>query len=985
MTDAELVHRARAGDLVAFGRLVERHRGAVQGLAYHWTGRSADAEDIAQEAFITAYLKLAQLRDAARFAAWMRLLTLNHCRRWKERRKPMETLDEAEPAAPGPSPAEELERMEERDLVTRSLRRLSDNNRLVLTLHYLGDMGYSQIAHFLDLSVNAVAARMHRARKQLEESLMQTVSDSLRNEGLDDDFTRKVLEQAQSRAKETQSQWHRDAFLVSVEKGLEAARQLADDEAQIEMLSLLGDAGSSWLADSEKAVESYTAALDVARRNGDSAEVIRLLAALYSAHLRHGQWEFLHDRAAEALEACRAAGDLTGQAQAQAALDLAAELPDAWSPDEPGGYALAAFPIIGGPDGLAFDDLVAQRRYSWGCPSRCAALMHLYRPRRVLGPDLSLGCQWEDQVCREHDGMSWALRANEGELMARSQIESADDSVVVSAGRFVSCLKVITEIVPRGGGTAREYATRSYCGTRTAWFAHGVGLVKLRHIDQNHTEWLVQLTAHSEPHGEDYFPVDLGRHWQYEHAEGWKLENGFTDTCRVVTAGDGLTWLSSATWARRRSAAGVKEWLERRLDMERDADDEEEQIATLVSMARFTEDEEYASRCRRQQAEVLGRQLDRARTKGDLEAQSAALNRMAGCDLDGVQARACLEELADVSRRQGDGWGELTARQGLERLADEDRAGLETRFLREQLALAGDLGDPRRLDEALSRLAYHLLDNREYAEAARRFEEHAEAIATEGDVVRTAGSISWAELARALDADPDEASAYRHGDGHLIEKEGALESTGSSRIRHSQQFPPTPVRTPMTDLLWLTPFDGLMLLNGEVGESQTDWYTSSLAGISESMRKTCTLKSTQEEIEVAAGHFGTCALVESVICTSEEDRPVEYEELEVARGYFAGTKQVWFARGAGMVRLEYRHSNGFTTVAELVDYSVEDQADAYLPLALGNRWRYRWQDQESGVRFEDVLRVAAHGDDQWELAFVTSATPGPVAEKSLSS
>ena len=108
MTDAELVHRARAGDLVAFGRLVERHRGAVQGLAYHWTGRSADAEDIAQEAFITAYLKLAQLRDAARFAAWMRQLTLNHCRRWKERRKPMETLDEAEPAAPGPFPAEEL-------------------------------------------------------------------------------------------------------------------------------------------------------------------------------------------------------------------------------------------------------------------------------------------------------------------------------------------------------------------------------------------------------------------------------------------------------------------------------------------------------------------------------------------------------------------------------------------------------------------------------------------------------------------------------------------------------------------------------------------------------------------------------------------------------------------------------------------------------------------------------------------------------------
>ncbi|MFC1525805.1 RNA polymerase sigma factor [Candidatus Latescibacterota bacterium] len=548
MTDTELVHQTRDGDLQAFGRLVERHRGAVQGLAYHWTGSFPDAEDIAQEAFITAYLKLGQLRDEARFAAWMRQLTLNHCRRWKERRKPMETLDEADPAASGPSPAEELERAEQRDLVTRSLRRLSDNSRLVLTLHYLGDMSYSQIGHFLDLSVNAVAARMHRARKQLEESLMQTVSDSLRQEGLDDDFTRKVLEQAQRRARETQSQWDRDAFLVSVDKGLEAARQLEDGQAQIEMLSLLGDAGSSWLADSDKAVESYTSALDIARQNGDSAEEIRLLAALYSAHVRHGQWDGLHERASQALQASEAAGDLAGQAQARAALDLAEELPQVWSPEEPGGYAFAAFPVVSGPEGLTFADLVAQRRYSWGCPSRCAALMHLYRPRRILGRDLSPGSEWEDRVAPEREGMSWGLR--EDELTAASKAETDDDAVVVPAGRFASCLKVTTEIAPPEGDRARDHATRSYCGTRTAWFARGVGLVKLRHLDQNDTEWLVQLTAHGGPGSEDYFPLDLGRHWQYEHAEGWELENIFTDICRVVGAGDGVTWFSSATWAR---------------------------------------------------------------------------------------------------------------------------------------------------------------------------------------------------------------------------------------------------------------------------------------------------------------------------------------------------------------------------------------------------------------------------------------------------
>ena len=975
MTDAELVRRTRSGDLPSFGQLVARHRGAVQGLAYDWTGSFPEAEDIAQEAFISAYLKLGQLRDPTRFAAWMRQLTINHCRRWKQRRKPMVELDEAGCAATGPSPAEELERTEERELVTRSLRRLSDSSRLVLTLHYLGDMSYRQIAHFLDLTVNAVSARMYRARKQLEESLMQTVGNSLRQEGLDDDFTRKVLEQAQRRARETQSQWHRDAFLVSVDKGLEAARQLEDGKAQVEILSLLGEAGASWLADYGRAVDSYAAALDIARQSGDSGEEIRLLEALYSAHVRHGQWDALRDRATEALEACGTAGGLAGQARAQAALDLAAELPEVWSPAEPGGYALAAFPVTAGAEGLAFADLKAQRNYSWGCPSRCAALMHLYRPRRILAPDLSSSSQWEDRVVHESDGMSWGIQGDGDELLARSRVESTDDVVVVPAGRFASCLKVITEIAPAGGGTSPDFSTRSYCGTRCAWFARGVGLVKLRHGDQNDTEWLVQLVCHGGPGGADYFPLTPGSHWRYEWGEGWDLKDVFTDVCRVVGSGDGVTWLSSATWARERSAAEVHEGLARRLRMERGADDLEGQIATLESLARSSEDEEDAARYRRRQAEVSERQLSRARDEGDLAAQAAALDRIARCCLDEERCRACLEELVEIRRRLGDRFGELGARQALERLAEEDADRLQGKHLEERLALAEKLEDRHRLAEALGELADHHLAAGEFTEAARRFEEHAETIATEGDVGRIATSISRAELARALETDVDEELVYRLGDGHLIEKEGVLECTGSSRSGYSEQFPPAPVRTPMADLLWMNLFDGLALLGGEVGKSQTDWHNSSLGGGSESMRVTCTLRSKQEEVEVAAGRFEACALVETVISTSEEDRPMESEELEVARGYFGGSKRVWSAPGVGVVRLEYSHANGFTTLAELVDYSVKTQAEAYLPTALGNRWRYRWQDQESGVRFEDVFRLAAHRDGQWELAFVTSARP----------
>ena len=92
--DAELIQQTLAGNVQSFGQLVDRHRGAVQGLAYHWIGRFEDAEDVTQDTFVTAYLKLGELRRPECFVAWLRQLTLNHCRKWKKRQKPMTPFEE---------------------------------------------------------------------------------------------------------------------------------------------------------------------------------------------------------------------------------------------------------------------------------------------------------------------------------------------------------------------------------------------------------------------------------------------------------------------------------------------------------------------------------------------------------------------------------------------------------------------------------------------------------------------------------------------------------------------------------------------------------------------------------------------------------------------------------------------------------------------------------------------------------------------------
>jgi RNA polymerase sigma-70 factor, ECF subfamily len=96
-TDRELVARVRGGDREAFGDLVDRYRDMVYGLGYHLTHDFEAARDLAQEAFVQAYLKLDQLRDADRFAGWLRQIATNLHRNQRRRREVATVaLEEAE-------------------------------------------------------------------------------------------------------------------------------------------------------------------------------------------------------------------------------------------------------------------------------------------------------------------------------------------------------------------------------------------------------------------------------------------------------------------------------------------------------------------------------------------------------------------------------------------------------------------------------------------------------------------------------------------------------------------------------------------------------------------------------------------------------------------------------------------------------------------------------------------------------------------------
>jgi RNA polymerase sigma-70 factor (ECF subfamily) len=197
--DTELVIRALQGDKEAFGKLVDKYQGAVYGLCFHLVGNFADAQDLAQEALVRAYLDLHQLREPSKFASWLYRVTMNVCKMWLRKRKAdfasLDTVAPTEFLSALPSPQEIVERKELQLAVRRAINSLSEKNRLTVTLYYMDGLSYQEISDFLGVPVTTVKSRLHKARLQLKEELITMVEKTFEEQKLPEDFAEKVLQE----------------------------------------------------------------------------------------------------------------------------------------------------------------------------------------------------------------------------------------------------------------------------------------------------------------------------------------------------------------------------------------------------------------------------------------------------------------------------------------------------------------------------------------------------------------------------------------------------------------------------------------------------------------------------------------------------------------------------------------------------------------------------------------------------------------------
>ena len=182
--DAELIERTLEGDQHAFAALVEKYQEQIHALAWQKIGDFHIAQEITQDAFITAYQKLSTLTHHNRFAGWLYVITSNKCNMWHRKKKPkLQSLEETDPmeleevyySEYTSRQREEAANQNQRAIVRKLLNKLRESERTVVTMHYLAGLTCEEIGKFLGVSPNTVKSRLHRARERLkkEEAVIQ--------------------------------------------------------------------------------------------------------------------------------------------------------------------------------------------------------------------------------------------------------------------------------------------------------------------------------------------------------------------------------------------------------------------------------------------------------------------------------------------------------------------------------------------------------------------------------------------------------------------------------------------------------------------------------------------------------------------------------------------------------------------------------------------------------------------------------------------
>ena len=164
--DAELVGRARSGDVEAFAELVRRYERRVGAVLYRLLDDPRDIEEAVQDVFVQAWRNLDRFRAEAALFTWLYRIAVNEA--LMRRRRKLPALDPFEDA---PDTAQEEPDVELRAFLVARLRALPFEHRAPLVLRDVEGLSNQEVADVLGLSLAAAKSRIHRARMQIRAEL----------------------------------------------------------------------------------------------------------------------------------------------------------------------------------------------------------------------------------------------------------------------------------------------------------------------------------------------------------------------------------------------------------------------------------------------------------------------------------------------------------------------------------------------------------------------------------------------------------------------------------------------------------------------------------------------------------------------------------------------------------------------------------------------------------------------------------------------
>ena len=171
MDEASLIARVKSGHTDDFSPLVERYQSSIIKYVFYLVGDQDVAEDIAQEAFVTAYQKLQQYNHRYAFSTWLYRIARNLAYQYLRTNRAVPLRFEHNLESDKPEPSDSIDKDIEAARIRSVIATLKPNHRTVVYLYYWEDKSYEEIADILDKPLNTIRTWLRRSKEELRSKL----------------------------------------------------------------------------------------------------------------------------------------------------------------------------------------------------------------------------------------------------------------------------------------------------------------------------------------------------------------------------------------------------------------------------------------------------------------------------------------------------------------------------------------------------------------------------------------------------------------------------------------------------------------------------------------------------------------------------------------------------------------------------------------------------------------------------------------------